>query len=303
MKDTLVKAMADDFRIYAARTTHLVGDAVRRHDCLPVAAAALGRTMTGALLLAANLKNEEALTVKFAGAGPLGAVVADAVPEGFVRGYVEHPHVSLPLNAQGKLDVGAGVGAGLLTVTRFTGLKEPVVGSSEILTGEIAEDLTKYLYDSEQTPSSIALGVLVAPDLHILAAGGFFVQPLPGASEEALTTLEENLATLSAVSDMVHQGMTAREIVERVAVGCGKVDFLAETELAFRCSCSKERIESVLLSLGQEDLASLVADGKAEVCCHFCGEKYRFTGEELQELLTQKDEARAHFSSRIHTPH
>ena len=292
MKDTLVKAIAGDFRIYAARTTGLVGEAVRRHDCYPVAAAALGRTMTGALLLAANLKNEEALTVKFSGAGPLGALVADAVPEGFVRGYVEQPHVDLPLNDKGKLDVGAGVGAGLLTVTRFTGLKEPVVGSSEILTGEIAEDLTKYLYDSEQTPSSIALGVLVAPDLHILAAGGFFVQPLPGASEEALTTLEENLATLPAVSDMVHQGMTAREIIERVAAGCGKVDFLAETELAFRCSCSKERIESVLLSLGQEDLASLVADGKAEVCCHFCGEKYRFTGEELQELLTQKDEAR-----------
>ena len=113
MKDTLVKAMAGDFRIYAARTTHLVGEAVRRHDCLPVAAAALGRTMTGALLLAANLKNEEALTVKFAGAGPLGAIVADAVPEGFVRGYVEHPHVNLPLNAKGKLDVGAGVGTAL----------------------------------------------------------------------------------------------------------------------------------------------------------------------------------------------
>ena len=195
MKDTLVKAIAGDFRIYAARTTTLVGEAVRRHDCHPVAAAALGRTMTGALLLAANLKNEEALTVKFAGDGPLGTVVADAVPEGFVRGCVDHPQADLPLNAAGKLDVGAGVGAGLVSVTRFTGLKEPVVGSCEILTGEIAEDLTKYLYDSEQTPSSVALGVLVAPDFTILAAGGFFVQPLPGASEEGLTRLEENLAS------------------------------------------------------------------------------------------------------------
>ena len=289
MKDTLVKAMADDFRIYAARTTHLVGDAVRRHDCLPVAAAALGRTMTGALLLAANLKNEEALTVKFAGAGPLGTVVADAVPEGFVRGYVEHPHVSLPLNAQGKLDVGAGVGAGLLTVTRFTGLKEPVAGSSEIITGEIAEDLTRYLYDSEQTPSSIALGVLVAPDLSVLAAGGFFVQPLPGASEESLSRMEENLAALPAVSDMVHQGMTAREIAERVMQGLGETQVLAETDLAFRCSCSKERVEGMLLSLSHDDLASLVADGKAEVCCHFCGEKYAFTREDLETLLTEKE--------------
>ena len=285
MKDTLVKAMADDFRIYAAQTTHLVGDAVRRHDCLPVAAAALGRTMTGALLLAANLKNEEALTVKFAGAGPLGAVVADAVPEGFVRGYVEHPHVSLPLNAQGKLDVGAGVGAGLLTVTRFTGLKEPVAGSSEIITGEIAEDLTQYLYDSEQTPSSIALGVLVAPDLSVLAAGGFFVQPLPGASEESLSRLEENLAT----RPVVHQGMTAGEIAERVMQGLGETQVLAETDLAFRCACAKERVEGILLSLSHDDLASLVADGKAEVCCHFCGEKYAFTREDLETLLTEKE--------------
>ena len=291
MKDTLVKAMAGDFRIYAARTTHLVGEAVRRHDCLPVAAAALGRTMTGALLLAANLKNEEALTVKFAGAGPLGTIVADAVPEGFVRGYVEHPHVNLPLNAKGKLDVGAGVGAGLLTVTRFTGLKEPVAGSSEIVTGEIAEDLMQYLYDSEQTPSSVALGVLVAPDLSVLAAGGFFVQPLPGASEEALVRLEENLAALPAVSDMVHQGMTAHGIAEHVMQGLGKMQVLAETDLAFRCSCSKERVESMLLSLGHDDLASLVADGKAEVCCHFCGEKYAFTREDLAALLAEKERA------------
>lgn len=289
MKDTLVKAMAGDFRIYAARTTSLVGEAVRRHGCYPVAAAALGRTMTGALLLAANLKNEEALTVKFAGAGPLGAVVADAVPEGFVRGCVEHPQVDLPLKDSGKIDVGSGVGAGLLSVTRFTGLKAPVVGSSAILTGEIAEDLTKYLYDSEQTPSSVALGVLVAPDLQILAAGGFFVQPLPGASEESLTRLEENLANLPSVTDMVHQGMTAREMAGRVMAGCGDLEVLGETDLAFRCSCSKERIEGVLLSLGHDDLASLVADGKAEVCCHFCGEKYRFTGEDLQALLLEKE--------------
>ncbi|WP_314620415.1 Hsp33 family molecular chaperone HslO [uncultured Selenomonas sp.] len=288
MKDTLVKAIAGDFRIYAARTTTLVGEAVRRHDCHPVAAAALGRTMTGALLLAANLKNEEALTVKFAGDGPLGTVVADAVPEGFVRGCVDHPQVDLPLNAAGKLDVGAGVGAGLVSVTRFTGLKEPVVGSCEILTGEIAEDLTKYLYDSEQTPSSVALGVLVAPDFTILAAGGFFVQPLPGASEEGLTRLEENLASLPAVSDMVHGGMTAREMAERVLAGCGAVEIIAETDLAFRCPCSKERVERVLLGLGRDDLASLVDDGKAEVCCHFCGEKYLFTGEELERLLREK---------------
>lgn len=291
LKDTLTKAVAGDFRIYAACTTGLVNEAIRRHGCHPVAAAALGRTMTGALLLAANLKNEEALTLKFAGDGPLGLVVADASPEGFVRGYVEHPKVDLPLNAKGKIDVGGGIGAGIVSVTRFTGLKEPVAGSAAILTGEIAEDLTKYLYDSEQTPSSIALGVLVAPDLTALAAGGFFVQPLPGASEEAIAHVEENLAALPAVSDMVHGGMTTQQMIERIMAGCGKVEFLAETDLAFRCQCSKERVEGMLLSLGRDDLASLVEDGKAEVCCHFCGEAYQFTGEELQELLAHKDSA------------
>lgn len=208
-----------------------------------------------------------------------------------MRGYVEHPKVDLPLNAKGKLDVGGGIGAGILSVTRFTGLKEPVVGSSSIQTGEIAEDLVKYLYDSEQTPSSISLGVLVAPDLSALAAGGFFVQPLPGASEEALERMEKHLASLPSVSDMVHQGMTAQDIAAKVMEGCGRLEFLSETELSFRCSCSKERIENILLALGREDLASLVEDGKAEVCCHFCGEAYRFTGEELQKLLAHKDGA------------
>ena len=177
MKDHLVKATAEGVRVYAAVTTGLVNEGIRRHACYPVAAAALGRTMTGALLMAANLKNKECLTVKFNGDGPLGTVAADASPEGFVRGYVMHPQVELPLNAQGKLAVGDGIGHGLLSVTRFTGLKEPVTGSSEIVTGEIAEDITEYLYVSEQTPSSVGLGVLVGKELKALAAGGFFIQP------------------------------------------------------------------------------------------------------------------------------
>jgi len=279
MGDHLVKATAEGVRVYAAVTTNLVNEGIRRHRCYPTAAAALGRTMTGALLLAANLKNKEAITLKFQGDGPLGAVVADANPAGFVRGYVEHPQIELPLH-NGKLAVGQGIGKGLLQVTRFTGLKEPVTGSSEIFSGEIADDLTHYLYISEQTPSSVGLGVLVGKDLTVLAAGGFIIQPLPGADEAVLKRLEENLATVLSVSSMIEQGYDAKAIIADLLKGFD-IHYLTTTELAFKCQCSRTRIEDMLVTLRKEDLDSLLADGKAEVCCHFCGEKYVFSKEDL----------------------
>ena len=288
MSDKLVKAITKGVRVYAAVTTDLVNEAIRRHDCYPVAAAALGRTMTGALLLAANLKNKESLTVNIRGDGPLKNITADAVPEGFVRGYVANPHVELPLNDRGKLDVGGGVGQGLVTVTRFTGLREPMRGSSEIVTGEIAEDLTNYLYVSEQTPSSIGLGVLVDTDFSAKAAGGFIIQPMPDADEETISRLEENLQKLRPVTTMIDEGKDAREIILEIMNGF-EMEFLTTTDLAFRCQCSKERLEDVLLNLNHDDMESLIADGQAEVCCHFCGEKYHFTREELQHLLKLAD--------------
>lgn len=288
MSDKLVKAITKGVRVYAAVTTDLVNEAIRRHDCYPVAAAALGRTMTGALLLAANLKNKEALTVNIRGDGPLKNITADAVPEGFVRGYVADPHVELPLNDRGKLDVGGGVGQGLVTVTRFTGLREPMRGSSEIVTGEIAEDLTNYLYVSEQTPSSIGLGVLVDTDFSAKAAGGFMIQPMPDADEETISRLEENLQKLRPVTTMIDEGKDAREIILEIMNGF-EMEFLTTTDLAFRCQCSKERLEDVLLNLNHDDMESLIADGQAEVCCHFCGEKYHFSREELQHLLKLAD--------------
>ena len=288
MSDKLVKAITKGVRVYAAVTTDLVNEAIRRHDCYPVAAAALGRTMTGALLLAANLKNKEALTVNIRGDGPLKNITADAVPEGFVRGYVADPHVELPLNDRGKLDVGGGVGQGLVTVTRFTGLREPMRGSSEIVTGEIAEDLTNYLYVSEQTPSSIGLGVLVDTDFSAKAAGGFIIQPMPDADEETIRRLEENLQKLRPVTTMIDEGKDAREIILEIMNGF-EMEFLTTTDLAFRCQCSKERLEDVLLNLNHDDMESLIADGQAEVCCHFCGEKYHFSREELQHLLKLAD--------------
>ena len=293
MKDHLLKAVAEGVRVYGAVTTNLVNEGIARHDCYPVAAAALGRTMTGALLLAANLKNKEAITVKFNGDGPLGTVVADAAPEGFVRGYVDHPHVNLPLTLQGKLDVGGGVGRGLLSVTRFTGLKGPMTGSCEITDGEIANDLTNYLFRSEQTPSSIGLGVLVGKDLKAEAAGGFFIQPLPEAGEEVLSALERNLGEVASVSHMVAEGMDAKAMISSLLRGFS-VDYLEETELSFHCQCSKERIEEVLLGIGRAELESLAREGHAEVCCHFCGAKYHFNGEELERLRKLGNEGGVH---------
>lgn len=292
MKDHLVKATAEGVRVYAAVTTNLVNEAIRRHDCYPVAAAALGRTMTGALLLAANMKNKEALTIKFSGGGPLGTVTADATADGYVRGYVGNPHVDLPLNDKGKIDVGGGVGTeGLVTVTRFTGLKEPVSGSAAITDGEIANDLTRYLYISEQTPSSVGLGVLVDRDLSCLGAGGFIIQPLPDATEEVLDKLEANLGQVHSVSHMVEQGLDAKGIIVELLQGF-EVNYLATTDLEFKCRCSKGRISDVLLSLGEKDLKGLLEDGHAEVVCHFCGEKYQFDTPDLQAIYNVAEKKR-----------
>lgn len=285
MTDHLVKATVEGVRIFAAVTTNLVGEAVKRHDCYPVAAAALGRTMTGALLFAANLKNEEAVTIKIQGDGPLGKIVADAVPEGFSRGYVDNPHVDLPLNSKGKIDVAGGVGRnGLVTVTRFTGLKKNITGTAEIATGEIAEDLTNYLFVSEQTPSSIGLGVLVDTDLSIKAAGGFFIQPLPNASEDTIDRLEGSLTNIQSVTDLVAGNLDAKGIISRIFDGFD-INFLSTTDLNFRCQCSRQRIEEVLTSLSKDDLQSLIDDGKAEVACQFCGQKYQFNKSELEQIM------------------
>lgn len=284
--DQLIKATAADgmLRAYAAVTTDVVAEAMRRHDCYPVAAAALGRTMMGALLFAANLKNKESVTIKFKGDGPLGTVTADATADGSVRGYVDHPHVNLPLNECGKINVGGGIGRGILSVTRFTGLKEPVTGSVDITNGEVAEDLIYYLYTSEQTPSSIGLGVLVSPELECLGAGGFFIQPLPGASDDVIDRLEENLRGISSVSHMVEEGMDATDIIGRILGGFDDVKILSTTDLAFRCNCSKNYITDRLLTLGEADLHALRDDGEAEVKCHFCNEAYTFDREDLSVI-------------------
>ena len=285
MKNHLVKATANGIRIFAAVTTQLVDEASKRHSCYPLATAALGRAMTGALLLAANLKTKECITLKIQGDGPLGKIVADANADGIVRGYVDYPQVDLPLK-DGKLDVGAGVGNGTIAVTRFTGLKQPFTGSAELVSGEIAEDITQYLMVSEQTPSSVGLGVLVSPDLNVLASGGFFIQALPNIEPEVIDQLENNLSQIEPVSKMIRDGMNAKEIINAIFKEM-KAEFHTETELQFGCQCSRDKIEDVLISLGQQEIESLIADGKAEVSCHFCGEKYQFSKADLEVVLNK----------------
>lgn len=285
MHDHLLKATVPGVRAFAAVTTTLVEEARRRHDCYSVAAAALGRTMTAALLLAANLKTDEYVTVRIAGDGPLRGVIADAHASGTVRGYVNEPHVELPL-AGCKLDVGGAVGQGHIHVTRFTGLKQPFTGTVPLVSGEIAEDVANYLLVSEQTPSTVSLGVLVDTDFTVVAAGGLIVQAMPGADDEVLARVEANLAALPTVSQLVHQGADAASILAGVFTGLEYTTF-EPMPLAFRCQCSTERVENMLVSLGRQELSEMAAEGRAEVRCHFCGEKYQIAGKRLKELLLQ----------------
>ena len=285
MQDHIIKAMTKGgVRAFAIVTTNLVEEARKRHDCSPVAVAALGRTMTAALLLAANLKTDESITIRIAGDGPLGEIIADAHASGVVRGYVKNPHIDLPLRGI-KLDVGTAVGDGQIYVTRFTGLKQPFTGSSALVSGEIASDVTNYLLVSEQTPSTVALGVLVQPDLSVGAAGGFMVQALPNANDEVLSKIEKNIAELPPVSQLVIEGKDAAGIINMIFAEL-PVTLYEKTPVQFKCPCSYVRIQDVLVSLGIEEINDMIiTDGQAEICCDFCGEKYQFYKNDLEQVI------------------
>lgn len=286
MRDHITKATTvGGVRAFAAVTTALVEEARARHDCYPVAAAGLGRAMTAALLLAVNLKTDENITIRISGNGPLGEIVTDAHASGSVRGYVKNPHVDLPLRGD-KLDVGTAVGSGQIFVTRFTGLKQPFTGSASLVSGEIAEDITNYLFTSEQTPSTVALGVLVQPDMTVIAAGGFMVQALPGADDEVLSKIEKNIEALPPVSQLINEGIDAIGIINKIFSDL-PVTVYEEIPLQFKCPCSYDRVQKVLISLGAQEINNILAeDGHAEVCCPFCSEKYQFDKKSLEEVIT-----------------
>ncbi|WP_027092165.1 Hsp33 family molecular chaperone HslO [Cohnella thermotolerans] len=287
MNDQLVRGTAwnGSIRVFAARTTALVGELQRRHDTYPTATAALGRSATAAAMMGFMLKGDEKLTVQVKGDGPLGQIVIDANAKAEVRGYVEEPHVHLPSNEHGKLDVAGAVGrSGYLHVIKDLGLKEPYRGSVPLISGELGEDFTYYFALSEQTPSAVGLGVLVDTDNSVLHAGGFIVQVMPGIEESQLVRLENAVAAMPHVTALLDQGETPDSIL-RFLVGDDLV--IHETiEPKFVCQCSQERVERTLISMGAEELRRLIEeDGEAEVQCHFCNEKYRFGRDQLSELL------------------
>lgn len=282
MKDILTKGTAEGVRIYALCTTNLVQEAATRHHTSHLASAALGRAMNGALLLAATMKDNERIALRLKGDGPIGEVVADA--EGtHVRGYVGDPDVFLPLK-NGKLDVGGAIGAGNIIVTRYLQNAEPFTGYAELVDGEIASDLTNYLYTSEQTPSSVALGVLVNKEGQVIASGGYFIQAMPGCTEETLAQLEENISLTPYVTQLLELGYTPEKMIETIARGLD-VTIQESIELSYKCRCSREKILGALATLGQEDISAMSQDEETEVHCQFCNETYKFSGEEIARLL------------------
>jgi molecular chaperone Hsp33 len=287
--DRAVRATAAEGAVaaVAATTAGLCEEARRRHDAWPTAAAALGRVLTGALLLAVPLKDGASVTVRVKGDGPLGGVLAVATSEGTVRGYPVHPHVDLPLRADGKLDVAGAVGHGHLTVTRDLGLRHPYSGSVPLVSGEIAEDLTHYLAVSEQVPSLVGLGVLVGTGGRVRAAGGLLIQLLPGAPRELGAAIEEEVQRLGSLSRLVDAGASAEDLLA-AALGPWRPRILATVPLRFRCTCSRRRVLEALATLDPAELAAMRReDGGAEVVCQFCNRRYLLGPEDLERLEAQ----------------
>lgn len=288
MADYLVRATSEDgnIRALAAVTTEIAEEARRRHDTSPTATAALGRTVTATALLGATLKDEQSITVRIIGDGPIGGIIADGDSSGRVRGYVKVPQADLPLNPQGKLDVGGVVGReGYIYVTRDLGFGQPYTGSAPLVSGEIAEDVTNYLYLSEQVPSATALGVLVGRAGAVQAAGGYLLQLLPQADEETKAELERNLGLLGAVSAALDAGLTPEDILGRVLKGV-PYHILETRPLRFECTCSQERVVGLVASLGADEVRSMLhEDQGAELRCHFCSQVYHLSTQELEQVL------------------
>ena len=289
MSDQIVRVLAKDAPVKASAISAraLVERARQIHKTLPVATAALGRALMGCSMVGNQLKEEKgSVTLRIKGGGPLGTVTAVSDCEGNVRGYVQNGMVDLPLKAPGKLDVGTAVDCdGTLTLIKDLGMKEPYVGSIGLLSGEIADDLTAYFAESEQIPSACALGVLVDTDQSVLCAGGYLIQLLPGADDEVITKVEQGVARVGAVTNHLKDGITALDLVREVLRDFD-LEVLEESPVEYRCYCDRERVSRALISMGREELESLIAEqGGAELTCQFCDRVYQYTREDLEELL------------------
>lgn len=288
MTDYIVRATAaqGQIRAFASTTRELVETARKAHNTSPVATAALGRLLSAGGMMGSMMKGDhDLLTIKIQGDGPIEGLTVTADSKGNVKGYAHNPMVILPANAQGKLDVGGALGVGVLSVIQDIGLKEPYVGQTILVTGEIAEDLTYYYATSEQTPSSVALGVLMNKDNTVRQAGGFMIQLMPGASEEVIENLEEKLKGLPSVTALLDEGMTPENMLKRL-LGDLNLEITDRMETRFFCNCDKARVEKALISIGKKELQDMIDDRKpVEINCHFCNRNYTFSVAELEELI------------------
>lgn len=287
MKDYIVRATAagGQVRAFGATTRDVAETARASHNTSPVATAALGRLLTAGAMMGAMMKNpDDLLTLKIDCDGPIGGLTVTADSKGNVKGYVNNPMVVLPCSSKGKLDVGGALDMGVLSVIQDIGLKEPYVGQTILVSGEIAEDLTYYYATSEQTPSSVALGVLMNRNNTVRQAGGFIIQLMPGASEEIVKTLETRLGEMAPVTSLLDEGMTPEAILEQILGDLG-LEITDRLDTRFYCNCDKKRVEKALVSIGRQELQGMIDDGKPiEMNCHFCNTNYVFTVEELKEL-------------------
>ena len=287
MNDYIVRATAGNaqIRAFAAVTTNLVEEAREHHGTSPVATAALGRLLTGGVMMGSMMKDDtDMLTIQIQCSGQIEGLTVTADSKGNVKGYAFNPDVMLPAK-NGKLDVGGALGQGVMTIIKDMGLKEPYSGQTILQTGEIAEDLTYYFATSEQVPSSVGLGVLMNKDNTVRQAGGFIVQVMPFAEEETIAKLEENVQKIQSVTTLLEQGHTPESLLEQVLDGFDiEINDTIPTE--FYCNCSKSRVERALISIGRKELNELIQEGKeVELNCHFCNKNYIFSVEELKEIL------------------
>lgn len=273
--------------VIAADTSDMVRKMEEIHKTSAVVTAALGRLLTASSMMGDMLKGEEdSITLRLNGNGPAGSLIAVSDSHGNARGYVQNTVVELPLNDKGKLDVKGAVGTnGYLYVLKDIGLKEPFVGTTEIVSGEIAEDITNYFAVSEQTPSVCALGVLVNPDLTVNCAGGFIIQLLPGCPEEVISNIEKSLSDIPSITQMISNGMSTDDIAKRAMQGIN-IDKLDEYEISYKCNCSKDRVEKALISTGMESLKEMAeSDEDTVVECHFCEKSYKFTPNDVKNII------------------
>lgn len=284
----MVRATAADaqIRAFAATTKNLVEEMRSLHNTSPVVSAALGRLLTGGAMMGAMMKGEnDLLTLQIKGDGPIGGMTVTADAHGNVKGYANEAQVILPANAAGKLDVGSAVGKGILRVVKDMGLKEPYVGQTILQTGEIAEDLTYYFAVSEQTPSSVGLGVFMEKNNTVKQAGGFILQLMPYAEEAVIARLEDNLRQFPSVTAALEAGKNPEQMLEALLDGL-PMEIVNTMDVQYRCDCSKQRVERAMISLGKKELEEMIAEGKeVEAGCQFCNQKYKFTVEELERLI------------------